>query len=170
MLFAVLFGFFTQPNKLSPTLTQGGVRLATSDYPDAYRLDSRCADARSLPFASFGELQAAANQQAGFFAAPQSGSWVEARAEGTAARLESALGEIPARDGSRHNGIVIEIDVIIDAENAAAADPVALMTGISEHWMESSDRNKAGTALTKLNNRIDQSRRRERYKDRLRPI
>jgi hypothetical protein len=178
MLFAVLFGYSKQPNKLSPTLTQGGIRLECGDYRDgAYRPDSRYIDARLLP-ADFVDVFDDSPAVGGFDAAANSssadGSWVELGAEGTAAHMESAFGATTTRDGYGHDGIVIEIDVVIDVENAAAEDPVNQLANPfadrSGRWVESPESSITGTALTKLNNRIDRSRRRERFKDRLRPI
>jgi hypothetical protein len=170
MLSAVLFGLNTQPNMLSPITSQGGVRLECGDYrDDFYRPDSRTNDARLLPLAVFGDASTAA---AGFPTAPISGYWVELGSAGTAAHMESAFGDAAIPNGLRHNGIVIEIDVVIDVEKAAADDPVNLnlQSGWQVLWMEDPASNQAGTALTKLNNRIDQSRRRSRDRDRLRPI
>jgi hypothetical protein len=168
MLSAVLFGLSIQPNKLSPTLTQGGVRLTSGDYRAERHLDSR-ASTCLLPVDVFDDSPALG----GFYSAANSsavaGSWVELRGESTAARMEGAFGATTTRDGIAYDGIVIEIDVIIDVDYAATEDPGSQFAG-TERWMEGPESNKAGTALTKLNNRIDQSRSRTRFKDRLRPI
>ncbi len=159
MLSAVLFRLSNQPNKPISTLTEGGVRLAT----DAYRFDTRRADACLLP------------ADWSFAPASARGTWVELPSfmdGSTAATLEGAFGDATLRKGVDHSGIVIEIDVVIDIDYAAgfaADDPVSSFAGEAERWMEGPESYNAGYALTKLNNRIDRSRRRGRFKDRLRP-
>lgn len=185
MLSAVLFRL-EQPHKPISTLTGGGVRLMNvDDRHDDRRPDSRPATGTAAAFAA---ADAAAN--AAEASANAAGAWVEIpflTERSTAAQQDGAFGD--AHQASqpdaryRYNGIVIEIDVVIGGESRNADEPAAAQNaagydaenpafnaGWSALWMEDPERINAGYALTKLNNRIDRSRKRGRCKDRLRPV